>query len=946
MPVPCLQDWIESLARIETPEERQKLMGAAALPADAAVQLHGAVLASLYEDRSRAITLNAVLQQLANTLTDPLTRAWAARCQGHIDHVSGDYEKAIENYRQAAALFEREGQDLEVGRSLSSALQALIFRGQYQQAEEWAAKAETIFVRHGDRLRLARLDSNVGNVYLRQERPDDALARYQRALEGFQAAGDPRDIASALSNLAVCYIKLGQFASALAYYQKARDQCESHRLASLAARADYNIAYLYYLRGDYADARNLYRISRERSQSAGDAYHAALCDLDEAEMYLELNLTCEGELMARSAAERFSLLAMPLEQAKALVNLAVAVSQRRDYRLARHTLIRARRLFVREKNPVWPALVDQLRAVLAYREMEFDKARRLCESAWQALTRTALSTRAAHCQILLARLWMRAGYPRRAGEITREAVERAGQDISPSLRFHANLIQGEIHELQGHWDQAMESFEAARRDVENLRERVDTEDLRISLLTDKLAVYEGMVELCLDSRAHANGSAKALALVEQAKSRSLAERLAMPEDHAGPSDDYDRRLADLRRDLNWIYRQIHQAGQPEAGEVIGQPGTLRSRAREIESQIVQLRSTRPGTAVSSAEPPQAEDLFGLQRSLEPTELLLEYYEARDVLYVFLISKDRIEAVKLGRSGPVRTEMKLLRFQLGRFCWIRELIATNGDLQAATYHFRELYRLLLAPVEDRLIGYRHLIFAPHRELHGLPFAALDDGQRPLIDRFTVSSAPSASVLARCRQRPRQSGTGAVIMAVPDPQAPRIEQEARVVVDSLSGAKLLLGEEASLEAFRKYAPSAQILHFASHGVFRRDNPIFSGVQLYDSWLSILDLNRTRLHAGLLTLSGCSTGSSVAVGGDELLGLMRGFLEAGARSLLVTLWDIDDASTQEFMRRFYSEVSTGIPLGTAVQEAMWEIRAQYPHPYYWAPFLLVGDPAAIVN
>lgn len=97
-------------------------------------------------------------------------------------------------------------------------------------------------------------------------------------------------------------------------------------------------------------------------------------------------------------------------------------------------------------------------------------------------------------------------------------------------------------------------------------------------------------------------------------------------------------------------------------------------------------------------------------------------------------------------------------------------------------------------------------------------------------------------------------------------------------------------------------------------------------------------------LLTLSACNTGSAVAVGGDELLGLVRGFLLAGARSLLVTLWEIDDTSTLDFMSRFYREVSIGLGLADAARQAMLEIRKRYPHPYYWAPFLLIGDPDAV--
>jgi tetratricopeptide (TPR) repeat protein len=913
------------------------------------MRLHGAILESLYDDRSRAMRLNQAIQRLAEARRDRISRAWAARSQGHIDHVSGDYEKAIEDYRRAAELFETQGADVEVGRSLSSGIQALIFRGQYEQAKQWASRAEAIFRRHNDRLRLARLDSNVGNIYFRQDRPAEAIERYQRALEGFEAAGEPRDIASALSNVAVCSINLGQFSSALAHYEKTRDYCEAHGLHNLAARADYNIAYLYYLRGDYAEARKLYRISRERSRAAGDAYHAALCDLDEAEMYLELNLTSEAELMARQAVEDFARLAMPYEQAKALVNLAVAASQRRDFDLAAKTLAHARRLFVREKNPVWPALVDQLRAVLAFHELRFDKARLLSGSAWRVLTRTAMPGRAAQCQILMARLWMRAGNANRAKALSASAVRRAGRDISPSLRFHANLVQGEIHEIQGHREQAMEAFEAARRDVEDLRERVDTEDLRISILSDKLAVYEGMVALCLDSNSLADhdAAARALALVEHAKSRSLADRLAV-EDGGQPTAEEDSGFVELRRDLNWIYRQIHQTAAPNATGAFSRAEVLRQKAREIEARIVHFKNSHPQAAGKSSE--DAGDLSVLQRNLRDGELLLEYYEARGSLYVFGIGRTEFEAVRLGRAAPVYQLVKLLRFQLGRFRWAKQQAKLrDANWEATAHHFRELYRLLLAPIEDRIRDYRHLIFAPHRDLHGLPFAALDagtggDGTATLTDRFTLSSVPSGAVLARNRQRRRGNSQGTVVIAVPDRSAPRIEEEARLVVESLPGAKLLLGADASLENFQKYAPQSQVLHLAAHGVFRRDNPIFSALQLSDSWLSMLDLHRTQLNADLLTLSACNTGSSVVAGGDELLGLLRGFLEAGARSLLVTLWDIDDASTHEFMRHFYRHVSSGSSLASAVQIAMREIRANYPHPYFWSPFLLVGEPGAL--
>jgi CHAT domain-containing protein len=577
--------------------------------------------------------------------------------------------------------------------------------------------------------------------------------------------------------------------------------------------------------------------------------------------------------------------------------------------------------------------------VLAFHELRFDPAFRLSNSAWRVLTKTMVPGRAAHCQILLARLWLKAGFADRARAIGREALEHAGDDPSPSLRFHANLVEGEIHELQGRWQQALECYEAARHEVEDLRGRVDTEDLRISLLKDKLAVYEGLVALCLDSpAAQESGSAtRALLLIQQAKSRSLADRLGTFREHAEQTSE-DPAIQELRRDLNWVYRQVDLSLVLDRVFGSSRVQALREKAREMEAKLAEKSSQ----AVSSIVPP-SDNVHALQQALHDGELLLEYYESRGILYVVLLSSHGVEAVRLGSFAPVRHALKLLQFQLGRFGWGKDRTTVpHTSLEAAADHFRELYRLLLGPVEAQIAPYRHLIVSPHRELHGLPFAALNNGDQALADRFGISATPSASVFALCRARNKApADRPALVMAVSDVSAPRMEDEAQAVARILPGSVLFAGEQATLEAFHREAPKARMVHLAVHGIFRRDNPMFSALQFADGRLSLLDLNRLNLNVDLLTLSACNTGTSVAVGGDELLGLMRGFLLAGARSLLVTLWEIDDSSTQDFMIAFYREIACGAACSSALQSAAREVRGKYPHPYYWAPFLLVGDP-----
>jgi CHAT domain-containing protein len=254
------------------------------------------------------------------------------------------------------------------------------------------------------------------------------------------------------------------------------------------------------------------------------------------------------------------------------------------------------------------------------------------------------------------------------------------------------------------------------------------------------------------------------------------------------------------------------------------------------------------------------------------------------------------------------------------------------------HLRELYGLLIEPIRRHLQG-RHLVVVPHESLHQLPMHALFDGSQYLMDAYTVSYAPSASVYALCRQKRVNTRGTSLILGVPDALAPLIGEEAAVVAATLPECELFLGENASQQVLRDKGATSRVIHIATHGRFRADNPMFSAIRLGDGYLSLYDLNGFRLPVELLTLSGCSTGLNAVAKGDELLGLVRGLLQAGARSLLLSLWDVQDRSTTELMRSFYARFRTGGDAAPALQFAVQELREKHPHPYYWAPFVLTG-------
>ena len=156
-----------------------------------------------------------------------------------------------------------------------------------------------------------------------------------------------------------------------------------------------------------------------------------------------------------------------------------------------------------------------------------------------------------------------------------------------------------------------------------------------------------------------------------------------------------------------------------------------------------------------------------------------------------------------------------------------------------------------------------------------------------------------------------------------------------------ARVLRDNDATRAVFAESIRESSFLHIATHAVFRQDNPMFSSFKLADGWFTALDLFSTACQTNLVTLSGCQSGMSEVTGGDDLLGLMRGFLYAGARSLLLSLWNVNDQSTAALMARFYQEWQNGASKCQALRTAMLSVREAYPNPFYWAPFLLVGNP-----
>ncbi|NJM41544.1 MAG: CHAT domain-containing protein [Anaerolineae bacterium] len=288
--------------------------------------------------------------------------------------------------------------------------------------------------------------------------------------------------------------------------------------------------------------------------------------------------------------------------------------------------------------------------------------------------------------------------------------------------------------------------------------------------------------------------------------------------------------------------------------------------------------------------------------MNPNAIVLSYYIQENNIIAFISAAGKMNVTRdICKLSEVQASLLRLAKQWSRFSTGRAFAERNmTQLEQVTREMlKELYDVLFHPLNallrealDAVINGEDvvppkLVVVPHGPLHQVPFHALFDGECYLLERFEISYAPSATKLVVCDQRTGPPSIRALIYGVADADTPSADAEARAIAERVEDAVLRTGEQATLALFKQESPGRDVLHLACHGLFRVDNPMFSALKLADGWLMARDVMALNLEGALVTLSACDCGRSRAVGGDEILGLTRAFLSAGASSLVVSLW-----------------------------------------------------------
>src|SRR6266436_6180805 len=498
---------------------------------------------------------------------------------------------------------------------------------------------------------------------------------------------------------------------------------------------------------------------------------------------------------------------------------------------------------------------------------------------------------------------------------------------------------GLVYDAKGKSKEALSYYLQALDKMEDLQTEARLEEFRGNIADQSAALYARAIQLAVET----HQPETAFAFSESARARLFLDQLgnARIDDLKQASPEFIAREEQLRRENITLERQL--------GQELSRPGPeLNSeRIRVLQSRVVavresyeslfnQLKLSNPKYAAFLSIAPMNVEMA--QKHLDPDTTIISYLTARDQTFAFVLTK---------------TTLRMKKLNIGQAELIHE-ISTFRDFaneNEVSPVLTTLYKSLIAPLHSELKTPR-IVIVPHGVLHELPFAALtSDGHHFLSDDYSISYLPSVSVLSYLRSKIGSSAERALVLANPQeeglPHLGSVEDEARTVA-AFFKTEPLLGSEVTVAVLRKDATNYDILHLVAHFEIDRRNPMASRILLGrggngdDSPLDLAGVYGLSLHrTNLVVLSGCQSQSGKRTRGDDIIGLSQAFLYAGSPSVVASLWSVDDDATKLLMVAFYTHLRKGVSKVDALRAAQVEVRQKYPSPFYWAGFVLTGDP-----
>jgi CHAT domain-containing protein/Tfp pilus assembly protein PilF len=898
----------------------------------------------------------------------------------------GNFDEARRQFDRALALESELGYRHGIGKTINSIGLLEWDLGNYDEAKERFLRAGVLARQVGDEKLEGATFNNLGLVHDELGDYKTSLEHYQKALDIYARVDFPRGRGDTLGNLGGVNLLLGRYQDGLERYQQAFAISQSIESKPSMSQDHGNIALCLLGLGKIDEALPHFdeaiRLAREAGMRQDEAYWSR----GKASALIQKGLYDQGLALHKSALAIYEEVKAQAELAEALHDMGELYLLLGDPDTAEHNFSRA--LAVSESIELSRGITTNLMALgdIALRRKHFAEARqnyakaskRAADSGEKHLQATGrlrlalvfreerrLDLAAAEISnaLELAReinspateaeaLYTLADLERRRGQSTRAlesysaaqaAIEPIGDpDILWQIHYGRALTQKQLGDLKA----AESSLVAALTVIEGVRSRLREQRFRAGYLQDKYDVYVDLVRLQLEL----GRTADAFRTAERLRARSYAEQLGgrstapLSVDSRQQENRLRGRIQQLQNALSDELAQEEPASRQIAVTTVSHE--LLAAEKEYQVFLDDLGVMDRGHGASEASP----DAATVQTRLRSDEALIEFVVGHDSVMAFVLTPKGVFAktIRIARSDlTARVEL------------LRDLLSRPGtDQWLGPAHALSARLIEPLQMERWLANVRQLYVVPHDVLNYVPFALLPNPQagshKLLVDTYSIAFLPTAAVLLRDARPP--GSTRSLLALAPSRSRLRhaIEEVRSIDAFYKPHSQILEGQQATEGKFKSVAAQFAVLHFATHGLFNRINPMMSGIELEsdatdDGLLQVHEVLALRLTADLVTLSACD--SALASGffnevpaGDEFVGMARAFLSAGSQSVMATLWEVDDLSSVTLMHSFYQHLAganRSNDKAGALAEAQRELRssARLSHPYYWAPFVMIG-------
>lgn len=851
---------------------------------------------------------------LAEELESRSDVGWCWSVIAKVDAMKGENDRAVENYTKALAIY----REIEYKSGEIDALLGLgnidVERGEFTKGLKKFSEAEQLARESNSRNQIGDALNATAGVYLLLGEYEKALEVDKKGLEISREVENAWGIGSAFIGVGNTYNAMGEYRAAIEYYNRADSIYKALNDTLARGTPINNIGTVWFFQGDYERALNQFNQVLKILRDAGqEDEFLALVVGNVGEVYYEQGRLKDAETWLKSGLE---------------------LSDSLDARRIGTTM-----LTILTKTMI---AADRLDEAQAYGE----RAQKLADAIGE-------QEQIAETNLVMGELALRREKVSEAETYLKKSVEVSEKIGSTKYLWRPLYHLGIIFRDRGDKPRAIDYLKHSVETIESLRDKVAGGEAAEKLFASdrtKVQVYEALIALLIEE----GEIETALGYLERSSSEDLRSRFkSLNPELADPSQ---KKLLDQGREMKARIDKL-------AEQIAAERSNSEVSDEKIEKlqEIISIAESDYIRFVTETirEEPELRNYFSA--GVNPIELrqrkqkipndvaVVSYLLGENQLFVFVATSDTVIARVIATS---RSDIEWTVRSLYRMSAVPENEEGVEIEEAdALPYASELYNLLIAPVEDQLMGKDKLAIIPSGDLHYLPFGLLSsspDEPDYLMEKYSIFYVSDLGIFLE--EKPRADQPHVMAFGNADNTLPSAEQEVKDIASLYPDAKIYLRAEATEDKAKNMPSEYNTLHFATHG--NLDYTHFE-----NSWLTLAE-NASAGEDGrltleeiwgisnlancrLVTLSACNTAVSDEVVEGWPINPANAFLQVGVPRVVATLWQVDDAATAILMKEFYKNLKDhGAADALKLAQSTLASNQEYAYPYYWAPFVLLGD------